>query len=47
MTDELFFNGFLLYKLRLYAFTSMSKDYYENSFRKTEVSARKSMIPAS
>ena len=43
MTDELFFNGFLLY--RLYAFTSMSNDYYENSFRKTEVSARKSMIP--
>ena len=44
MTDELFFNGFLLLKLRLYAFTSKSNDYYENSFRKSEVSVRKSMI---
>ena len=35
------FNGFLLYKLRLYALTSKSNDYCKKSFGESEVSVRK------
>ena len=43
MTDELFLRAFCC-KLRLYAFTSKSNDYYKNSFRKSEISDTKSSI---